>query len=179
MAEWRGREAIRTWVAIAAVLISIGCSSGGTVDNARHENLYRAAKSLESAVGVGVTLARYRELLQQFATELSISKDKAANRAEREMITAFADAFIAYRDAGTLWDQKVRGVEQLSPAGNAELMGIADAYPIRGSGSGANFTFAVDAAMQTVWRAADARLTRAVALYNGQSAPDLPDPPGR
>ena len=126
-----------TRLLLAFIALQAVACSAGIVDKARHENLYRAAKNMEGAISVGVNLLRYRELLQQFATEMSIAKDKASNQAERDMVAAFDNAFLAYRDAGTLWEKKMGGSEQLSPSGDAELMRITDAYPISGTGSGA------------------------------------------
>jgi len=157
----------------AALLVCSHCAP--RVDKQKFEPLYRAGKNIEGAVAVGVNLLKYRELLQGFATEVSIANDKVANDAERALLKNYEEALVAYKDAGAVWEKRLKG-DTLSPADDPELVRIADAYPISGRGSGRAFTFSGEAAVQTIWVRAGARLKAANDLYTGNSADALPTP---
>jgi hypothetical protein len=157
---------------IVAILVCSSCAS--RIDRQKFEPLYRAGKNIEGALGVGVNL-KYRELLQGFATEFSIANDKAANEAERALVKRYEEALSAYKDAGTIWEKRLKG-DVLAPAGDPELVRIVDAYPLSGSGSGTAFTFSGQAAVQTIWVTAGARLKAANEMYAGKSGDALPTP---
>ncbi len=150
---------------LAVGLLLSACGSG--VNKAKCEGLYRAGKGIEGAVSVGVNLIGYRELLQKLATEISIAADSAASDSEREMVTAYRDALVAYKDAETIWSKSLSGPSRLN-AFDPEIKRIAGEYPIDGEGVGANFSFDAKAAVQTIWQTAQRELTRGNRVYNGE-----------
>jgi len=140
--------------------------------------VYRAAKAMEGSVGVGVTLLRYRELVQALATEVSIANDRAATTLEREMVGHYAAALKAYKDAGTVWEVKLQGADKVTISVNPELKRIArdKDYTISGTGTGDSFTFPLDDAVQSLWQTARRHLAEGHRLYTGEPAKDLPEP---
>lgn len=86
--------------------IVVGCSFG--VDKRKFENLYRSAKAIEGATAVGVNYQKFGELLQNFATEISIARDQVKSKKEKEMLTVYFDALTIYKDSATLWEQNIR-----------------------------------------------------------------------
>jgi hypothetical protein len=162
---------------LCAGLLSLQCSSSKIekIDQQKFESVYRSGKGIESAVGVGVNLLKYRELVQSFATEVSIASDRAATDKEKELVGAYAGALLAYKDAGAIWGKKLN-TSWLRPADDPEVMRIYQAYPISGDGKGSDFRFTIDSAMQTIWQSAGALVAHANDLYNGTESEGLPTP---
>ena len=110
-----------------------------SIDRSRFENLYRAGKQIEGGLGVGISLIRYRELLQELATEVSIASDLARWESEREMVAAFAAALATFKYAETTWTNNIRSKSDDQRT------------------------------VQEIWITAGRQLASAIALYNGES----------
>ncbi len=91
------------------------------VNQAKFEGLYRAGKTIDAAVVVSVTLPRFRELVQAFATEVSIAKDKSTAPAERNLMELYADVLDVYRDSLALWDAQIAQKSESIDPGVAQL----------------------------------------------------------
>lgn len=103
---------MRSAIAVALALVAVACKGEApkpvpVIDRAKFEPLYRAGKTIESASAVGLNLPKLNELIQGFATEVSIAKDKASAEKERVMVAKYEQALQAYQDCATLWQQKI------------------------------------------------------------------------
>ncbi|MDP2924202.1 MAG: hypothetical protein Q8O30_10870 [Candidatus Omnitrophota bacterium] len=74
----------------------------------KFEGVYRAAKTIVSAVNVGVNFMKFNELVQNFETELSILKDKKLTGAEERISELYDQASKMYEDSLALWDAMIR-----------------------------------------------------------------------
>jgi hypothetical protein len=70
----------------------------------KFEPTYRAGKTLQIAIDNGVAYAKFNELLQAFATEISIAQDKSTTDAEKAVVLLFDDSLAGYKDSKALWD---------------------------------------------------------------------------
>ncbi len=68
------------------------------------ENVYAAAKRLEGSLDVGVNKAKYHELLQGLASELSIATGQELSSAEKQIAELYQETLTTYRDAEDIWD---------------------------------------------------------------------------
>lgn len=95
---------------IIALLILIGVILGcsGKISINKVESLYRSAKAITGATSVGINYQKFGELLQNFATEISIASDKLkGTRAFQELLAKYYDALTIYKDSATLWEAKI------------------------------------------------------------------------
>ena len=164
------------WVILAFAVCTAGCA--GRVRKEKFENVYRAAKAVEGALGVGVNLPKFTELVQTFSTEVSIAADTASNSTEKTMVGLYREALAAYQDSLTVWQKKIGGhQESLGIANDPELRRIVETYPIGGRGRGESFTFEPDDAIRNIWTYARGKADAANSLFNGESVSDVPAVP--
>jgi Short C-terminal domain len=156
------------------------------IDKQKFDGVYRAAKSVKEATGVGVNFPRYSELVQTLATEVSIARDKASSPGEKALAERFARVAAAYRDAATLWQHKISDASTtflygqimvaISRVGTGEMLEdpemrrIVDTYKITtqtistGAGGGRAITIN-PVAVQIPWIMADLRMAAAEKAY--------------
>ena len=73
------------------------------IDKNIFENLYRSAKAVEGAISVGVNYQKFGELLQNFATEISIMSDRVKTPNEQEVLKYYYDTLVIYEDSFKIW----------------------------------------------------------------------------
>jgi hypothetical protein len=95
-----------------------------SIDQAKFGGIYRTAKSIQSALIVGVTPTRFNELLQQYVSECSIVKEEAVSGPERDLAASYESAFSTLMDARTLWE--MLGIFGKSYAQNNRLIELPD-----------------------------------------------------
>ncbi len=91
------------------LLAAVACSKPqkkAAIDQAKFEPLYRAAKAVQGSTSVGVNYLKFSELLQTFATELSIAKDKAQTANEKKLVEMYAGVLTDYSDSLSIWTAK-------------------------------------------------------------------------
>lgn len=71
------------------------------------EPAYRVAAELRSAQEVGMNRRRFGELLEKFATELTLARDKAQSAKEQQVIRGYDEVLGIYKDAAKIWDVKI------------------------------------------------------------------------
>ena len=82
----------------------LSCSQiAPTIDQTKFETVNRAAKTIEASTQIGVAYQKFVDLLQGFATEILITKDKPLNPRERELLQLYEEALDAYNDSLKLW----------------------------------------------------------------------------
>lgn len=77
------------------------------VDQKKMDPLYRAAKSIQASQTVGVNYQKFGELMQAFATEISIAKDRASSQKEQQLVTSYAAALVTLHDSGVLRKEQI------------------------------------------------------------------------
>lgn len=141
------------------------------MNQTKFEALYRAAKAVDAAVAISTNLPRFRELVQNFATDISIAKDRSATTEERKAVELFADALATYFDSLQLWqaqlnDRKVDvGLPKIRCA--PETAGIALRYDLECIPHYENRGILIIPAesIQYLWALAGVKLRRATAFY--------------
>jgi hypothetical protein len=145
------------------------------------EPLYRSAKAIQAATGVGVSYLKYSELVQAFATEHTVANDKASTTEADRIVDLFRNALKAYQDAGALWRHQIEfgKYEDMYSGGvgysikghtEPELVRIVEEYkiPIRDGKlkySQGAYQAIPKNSMQAVWPVADKRMNAAVEAY--------------
>lgn len=160
---------------VAWFLLAVIALAGCGINQKEFEPLYRAGKEITGATEVGVTLPRYRELLQALATEVDIAEDKATSGAEKSLVSSYKQALVAFRDAETMWKAKIdlapvttRGepVRITLDGPSEEFFGpLVDTYKLRFSVD-RNGTITADEMQQAMWAAAAKSLGVGEAIYN-------------
>lgn len=157
------------------LLLVVGIAASCGINQKEFEPLYRAGKDISGATEVGVTLLRYRELLQALATEIKVAEDKASSAKEVAFVSAYKDALVAFRDAETMWRAKI-DLASVTPRGepariilagpSEEFFGaLVDKYKLRLSVDAEN-KITIDEMQQEMWKAGGNSLAAGEAIYN-------------
>jgi hypothetical protein len=93
---------------IAATVWLVPLSLKGTLRQARVDPdtfnvLYRVSKEIEGAQETGLTRGDFAKLLQRFATELSIAKDRVKTDSEKQVLQLYSEALSIWKDSDSLW----------------------------------------------------------------------------
>lgn len=144
------------------IVVMAGCTP--KVDQQKFEPLYRAGKVISGAATVGVTKLKFGEMLGQFATEVSIAKDKATNQPEMNLVRTYTDALAVYQDSATVWDAKFNPSQR---SDDSEIQRIAATYGLPGGVIGDPIDY--DRALQVLWTQAALKLRVADGIYNPDS----------
>lgn len=78
------------------------------IELAKFDATYRTAKAISAAFSVGVNYERFSELLQAFATEVSIAADRAISPEEKKLVTDYRDLLALYADLSTIWQDHIK-----------------------------------------------------------------------
>lgn len=70
---------------------------------AKFESVHRAGIAVEAATKVGVNYAKFQDLVQSFALEVSVAQEKAETEDEQMLAKSYAGALGAYQDSLTVW----------------------------------------------------------------------------
>jgi hypothetical protein len=147
-----------------------------TVDQKKFEPLYRAAKTIQASQVVGVNYQKFGELLQAFATEISIARDKASSAKEEGLISKYADALLTLHDSGALWKEQIDDARyDFIPAGRifveASIEPIVAKYSLprrTHKGSGKPWQSISSDSIQLLWSKASEQIDTANKLYYGE-----------
>lgn len=69
---------------------------------------YRAGSAVQTATAIGVTYGRFGDLVQAFASEVSLAGDAADGAAEHDILDHYSRAVLMYSTSSLLWDSKLR-----------------------------------------------------------------------
>jgi len=179
-----------TMIALAVVVVRAKDPTQTVVNQKLFEPTYRAAKTLQGATTTGLTHAKYSELLQALATELSIVKDqRPAGEQNIKLLALFEETLGHYEAAGIFWKAKldgptrgatraVKGIPiyfEKQKSDDAKLK-LAERYelPITKANAGGVLTSKLeyrsipDDSPQRVWTRAGETLGKATDLYYGR-----------
>lgn len=159
--------------AIMAFLVALtACVPEGPTPQQKFEGLYRACRTLQGAISVGVSRSTFGELQQRFATEILIAVDHAASEDEKAMIKAYTEVADTYKDSAALWEgmTKVPEVNGKIRVWDGLLPFVAK-YQIPTEKQQRQYndivTYDVISAdsMQHIWVVADEKAQKAIHLY--------------
>jgi hypothetical protein len=91
------------------------------IDLQKFQALYRAGKAIEGSLAVGGTFSRFTELLQALATEVSIAKDIASTRREKQLLDVYTLALSTLGHGATVWRAKVDRADREAAEAGREL----------------------------------------------------------
>lgn len=143
------------------------------VDQKKFEALYRAAKTIQASQTVGVNYQKFGDLMQAFATEISIAKDKASSPKEERLISAYAGALFTLHDSGALWKEQIDDARyEFIPAGRifveAPIKPIVAKYSLpqkTHKGYGKPWQSISSTSIQLLWSKASEQIDAANKLY--------------
>ncbi len=163
---------------VAVGLLSIAACKAApppkpVIDQAKFEPLYRAGKTVQASLAVGLTHQRFGELQQAFATEISIGNDKAATENERALVAAYHAALMTLQESGLIWKHKLDNARyDFIPEGRvymeAPLFPIAEKYGLAQrvhDPHGKPWHSVSEDGIQTIWTRAGQELDYANKLY--------------
>jgi hypothetical protein len=191
--EERDAKIMKITVAVVLALL-VGIAAGWSghsfwnqlttpkVDEKIFDNVSRASKAVDSAAKVGVSYQKFAELVQNFATEISVAKDKVKSQQETEILQGFGDVLQIYNDALILWTEQISTDQQMFYfddrgkiaifAENARVLDIGKKYVLRVERvklmSGLMITTLPKTAVSEVLGKAHARVEEANALLFGK-----------
>jgi hypothetical protein len=158
-----------------------------TITQATFEPVYRASKTIQASTQPGVTYLKFGELLQSFATEISIAKDKQMNAVDQKLVGLYDEAMAAYYFSSVLWRLKNEAHDEMwkgeipvtfsgAPASPEVAQGLAKyELPLidgRVPYTGAKYQAVSGQSVQIMWLKADEILKRATEMYYGRSTGD-------
>ena len=175
---------MKKWIALAALVSAINCARPpdpqkaagkpfepapappkALITTATFEPVYRAGKTIQGATEAGVSLLKFTELMQAFATELGIAKDHELNASDRQLLAIYRESFEAYQDSRALWLAKLKEGPVFDPGLHPDVVEIMKTYSVAPYPNG---NWNADVAIQAVWKKAGERLDSATALYLGK-----------
>lgn len=104
-------------------------------DATKFEGAYRAGKSMEGALATGVSYKDFEGLLQAFAGQLLIAKDRVSTPPEQTLIERYTEVLTTYEDSRVLWkeqaDQALKYGWASAPERNPEGLIVVEGDVIR------------------------------------------------
>lgn len=81
-------------------------SAASLPDATKFEAAYRAGKSMEGALVIGVSYKDFEGLLQAFASELLTTKDRVTTPPDQTLLERYTEVLITYQDSRVLWKEQ-------------------------------------------------------------------------
>lgn len=110
-------------------------SAASLPDATKFEVAYRAGKSTERALAIGVSYKDLEGLLQAFASELLITKDRVTTPTEQTLLERYTEVLTTYQDSRALWkeqdDQALKYGWANAPERNPEGLIVVEGDVIR------------------------------------------------
>jgi len=123
------------------------------------------AATVEGAVAIGVTQAKFGELLQALSAEWLIAKDAVNTKEEQELARLYGDALVAYHDSATLWAaMETETAETGRIAVGEKLVPLVAQYHLP-THTGIQVEILLPGAVPLVWAVAGERLAKADRSY--------------
>ena len=164
----------RFFSAATVMLLALGCARTPTeTPQQRHADLYRAFRSIDGAIAMGVTHLQLGELLQRAATQVAISGDTTKAQDEVAMVKSYTEALEAYADSQKLWAKQISYASEAYAKGfipvEAPIMEIPKKYGLseveRKLSWGTSKWIHEEGAVQAVWNAAEKKAEAARREY--------------
>ena len=94
-------------IAMLVFLVSFCSRRPPSLDRHQFEPLYKEAKTVEAALGTGISYVDLLATTRSFAAELLIARDRAETSPELSMLSAYDKALGALQDSSTIWKHKL------------------------------------------------------------------------
>jgi hypothetical protein len=146
---------IGLWIVLAATL-AVSCAK---VDRQLFGGLDRASTTILAEVPK-VSLARYRELVTVYASELTAAHSRAQTSAELAALDSYDAAQIGLKDILAVWDAKETRQSDMLPMRDEMAARVAKQYSLPVNTNEPPSIYASEA-MQVIWDATKGRLTQA------------------
>ena len=156
------------------IVALVACKDTGPTRQQTYEKLYRAGRAVEGAISVGVSYADLGTLVRELSTEVLIAGDLAKTETDKQMVAAYRDAMLTYKDSLTVWKGQIESAKYEWLEGqiplDQEIAPIATKYdlpqrPVTPSFSRNSVIVIPNDALQTIWQAAAQNSDRAIRLY--------------
>jgi hypothetical protein len=113
-------------VVVCVAIALAGCQQSRETAQQRYVPLYRAARTLDAALEVGVPYVEYGQLVQRLSTEVLVASDHAMADEEREMVKAYETALTAYKDSLSVWRAKIEAPPTVDGFHTSRLEGLTE-----------------------------------------------------
>jgi hypothetical protein len=130
--------------------------------------LNRAAKAMQGATVVGVSYSRFSELAKILAIELLAAKDRVESEEDRELVSLYAQAGLAYGDSLTIWREKIERRDSRVSSTSPSIRPLISRYRIPLGGGVAADQIDADSAIRVIWIAGNQALRKAELRYDGR-----------
>jgi hypothetical protein len=118
------------------LLVSAGCAlamAGAAcagVDSQKFAGLHHARTVLVAEVPSQVNLARYRDLVRGYSTEVVAAQARMETSGERELLKRFEDAESGLKDVLAVWEARDRGNSELLPLSDPTFSRLQKEYDL-------------------------------------------------
>ncbi len=113
-----GHHALIVTLFTVTMLLASACIPENRVDRTKFAELNRTMQDLRSAISSSAPCDVPETLVQQLAAGITTVKDKASSQAEREVVAAYSNLLITYRDGRLLcWSRTHLTQFQFVPRG--------------------------------------------------------------
>jgi len=162
-------------ILIICTFFCVNCSS--KINQKNFEKLYQSAKTIEGSVSVGINFQKFGELLQNFATEISIARDKGKSEEEKELLKIYLEVLDMYQDSHRLWNFKILLSDEYFYLRGYICVGKGDAivkkynFPTFENSQVADYYnryYIREDSIQIIWAKAQEKLEKANNLYLGK-----------
>jgi hypothetical protein len=147
----------RLFLCFFLVVASSACRG---LERQHFRGLDAAGRAIDTAVAAKSDLARYRQLLGAFSTELSGARTRAVTAEEKTVLAQYESAHTALTDILLIWEAKEARGSDMLPIREPLPERIAREYAL-GVNTNEPPSIYASEAMQTIWAAARTRLDSA------------------
>lgn len=156
---------------VVLFVLVTGCAVEQPLEEDRLEQLYRAGRSIDGAIAVGVDYPKFSELLQGLSTEIMIASDQACNAEEMKAVNAYRELLAVYEDSSSLWQLMLDNASWRFYQGNigelkctriAAKYGVSPSVTKEGAYTSVIFP---ESTLRTVWEAASEKSRTAAGIY--------------
>jgi nucleoid-associated protein YgaU len=162
----------RKWVVASAALAACAAicfpPKADAIERRQFAALHRAAKDMQGATVVGVSYSRFSELAKILAIELLAAKDRVGSEEDRELVSLYAQAGLAYGDSLTLWREKIERKSSQVSSTSPRITPLISRYRIPLGGASAADQVDADSAIRLIWTAGNKALRKAELRYDGR-----------
>jgi hypothetical protein len=162
----------RKWVVASAALAACAAlcvpPKADAIERRKFMALNRAAKAMQGATVVGVSYSRFSELAGILAIELLGARDRVESEEDRELVSLYAQAGLAYGDSLTLWREKIERKNSQVPSTSPDITPLISRYRIPLGGAAAPDQVDADSAIRLIWSVGNEALREAELRYDGR-----------
>ncbi|MDP3297106.1 MAG: hypothetical protein Q8N09_05865 [Thermodesulfovibrionia bacterium] len=96
------------------IYLPVACNDISKIDPKKIEKTHRTLKFIEAKILTGVSYIDFKKSMQDFLTEILITKDLMRTNKEKEILQQYIDIYDIYNDSLKLWADKAEDNNLLS-----------------------------------------------------------------